>query len=399
MKSEQKRILNTLLDKYEKSKTFQGDNKITQTMTTTPEKLFPAYKDDSQYELYAKVNDAVNDLEVKEIVSVLRLRSGVITKIILNINQLNAAYQICARTPKRQVHQELQALWNKFILTVNEQEIAVLFKVYIQEQEEKIRQNKQVSYFDGDFEEYLQLLQAIYQVLRNDSEQFIRDFSVQHFANSKKMELMEDRIRSFLYEYGDCTERESALEEYGIVKTPTYVSVKGNGILTIGEQILDLSRIHGDISFSSISLTEIRHIQIIASQVVTIENLTSFHSFSDRNSFAIYLGGYHNGVKRKFLKKLYEDNSDKIYYHFGDIDAGGFYIYEHLVKRSGIGFRLLSMDIGTLRAHKGAWQELSSNDRKRIQTLLTKEEVPSYHDVLKFMLEHNCKLEQEAVKI
>lgn len=399
VKSVQIRILNALLDRYEKSKTFQGDNKVTQKISVTPEKVYPSYKDDSQYEVFAKVNDGVRDLEVRDIVSAQCLRNGVITKIILNIEQLDVAYQICGRTAKKKVHQDLQALWNQFISAITEKEISTIYQIYRQEQEERIRKNKQVSYFDGDFEEYHMLLRAIYHVLRNDSEIFIRDFSVKHFGYSKKMELMEERIRSFLYEYGDCTDRENALEEYGIVKTPTYVSVKGSGILTIGEQLIDLSKIHGDISFSSISLAEISHINILGTKVITIENLTSFHSFPMEDAFVIYLGGYHNGVKRNFLKKLYQDNPNKIYYHFGDIDAGGFYIYEHLVKRSGIRFALLSMDIATLEKYRGAWQELTLNDRKRIHALLNKEDKPYYHEVLQFMLEHNCKLEQEAIII
>jgi hypothetical protein len=399
VKKEQRDLLNTLLDKYERSKTFQGDNKVIQKITVKPEKVFPVYLDDSQYEVFERVNDAIYDLEMRKIINVFRLRNGVVSKIELNLEQLEVGYQVCGRTAKKIIHRQLSEVWERLETAITEKHIAGIFHAYIDEQKERIKQNKEVAYFDGDFGAYCELFQAVYEILKNDTEQFIRDFSVRLFANSKKLELMEDRIRSFLYEYSDCASKDNALEEYGIVKTPTNVSMKGKAILSIGDQILNISEIKGDISFSTISLTQITKIEITGSRVVTVENLTSFHSFEDQDSFIVYLGGYHNSVKRNFLKRLYEGNPEKQYVHFGDIDAGGFYIYEHLIKQSKIPFALLGMDVATLQKHKEAWQELSSNDRKRIQMLLNKEETKGYHEVLQFMLENNCKLEQEAVRI
>ena len=72
--------------------------------------------------------------------------------------------------------------------------------------------------------------------------------------------------------------------------------------------------------------------------VVTIENLTTFNAFKCENSFAIYLGGYHNTSRRNFIKKVYEQNPDKQYLHFGDIDAGGFYEGKTIVPCLGMAF-------------------------------------------------------------
>lgn len=68
---------------------------------------------------------------------------------------------------------------------------------------------------------------------------------------------------------------------------------------------------------------------------------TSFHDYSAEDDFVVYLGGFHNKVKRDFLLYLYQWNPEKEYRHFGDIDAGGFYILEHLKKETGIPFRSL----------------------------------------------------------
>jgi predicted RNA binding protein with dsRBD fold (UPF0201 family) len=397
--SELKTLLNALLNKYERSKTFQGSNKQHQSIALKPEKVFPAYTDDAQYEVFHKVNEAVKDLELQGLVIAQRLRNGVISVIKLNLDKLDDGYRICGRTAKKEVHRRLYELWEELEDKITDDHIRGVFHTYIEDQKENIRRNKQVAYFDGDLSSYQELLLAIREILNNETEQFVRDFSVRIFGLSKKLESMEDRIRSFLYEYGECAEKEDALEEYGLVRTPTNVSMKGQAVLLIGDQKLDLSRLQGDISLSTISLAQINGVDITGDRVVTVENLTSFYSFEDEGCFVIYLGGYHNRVKRNFLKQLYESNPDKTYVHFGDIDAGGFYIYEHLIKRTGIPFGLAGMDVDTLQKHKEAWRALTANDRKRIRALLNRKEKLGYQDVLKFMLEHNCKLEQEAVHL
>ena len=134
---------------------------------------------------------------------------------------------------------------------------------------------------------------------------------------------------------------------------------------------------------------------MIGKRVVTVENLTSFHDYEGTDDFVIYLGGFHNKVKRDFLMFLYEQNDGKKYLHFGDIDAGGFYILEHLKAKTGIPFKTLYMDVETLVKYKSQTKRLTQNDRQRIKNLLAKTE--NYKDVLEYMLEQDCKLEQEVL--
>ena len=117
------------------------------------------------------------------------------------------------------------------------------------------------------------------------------------------------------------------------------------------------------------------------------------------------LGGFHNRTKRCFLKFLYQANHEKEYRHFGDIDAGGFYIFEHLKKKTGIPFETLHMNTGILKKYAADCKKLTENDRRRIARLLecvaTKQSLESigedYSETLRYMLEHDCKLEQEAL--
>lgn len=393
-------LLNALLERYERSKTFMGNNKVSQNIYVKPEKLFPDYADDSKYEVFEKVNTAVSELENKELANAERLKNGIVVKLLLNLDKLQEAYNVCGRISKKDIHKQLVELWERFEDKSEEgSTFYPLISSYVKNQIERIKQNKQIAYFDGNLTEYQELLTAICEIVHNDKEQFIRDFSIKLFGDSKKLEQLEDRLRSFLYEYGEGSNRETAMEEYGIVKTPTYVSFKGMAILYIGEQKLDLSKLQGDISISTITMEQIDHIEITGKKVVTIENLTSFHTFRNKEFFVIYLGGYHNNAKRQFLNKIYQSNSNIEYVHFGDIDAGGFYIYEHLIRKTAIPFKLMGMDVKTLSEHRDAWRELTSGDRKRIKTLTEKQCSEAYRDVLVYMLENNCKLEQEAVNV
>ena len=51
------------------------------------------------------------------------------------------------------------------------------------------------------------------------------------------------------------------------------------------------------------------------------------------------------------------------------------------------------MDTATLRANLSYTKKLTDNDRKRLNALLDSE----FGETVSFMLENNCKLEQEAL--
>ena len=68
---------------------------------------------------------------------------------------------------------------------------------------------------------------------------------------------------------------------------------------------------------------------------MTIENLTSFHDVSLKRHFLYFYNGFHNHAIEAFLKCLYDFLGESVhYFHFGDIDAGGFHIYESLIKKT-----------------------------------------------------------------
>ena len=131
------------------------------------------------------------------------------------------------------------------------------------------------------------------------------------------------------------------------------------------------------------------------SKILTVENLTSFYQFDDEQFLVIYLGGFHNHTKRLLIKKVHEFAPNIEYCHYGDIDAGGIYILKHLRRKTGIGFKAYRMDIASLEANKHYWKKLTENDRKRLEKLKDVE----FESLINYMLENDCKLEQESMDL
>lgn len=390
-----KKIINKLLDKYESSKTFTGDNKVNQTFSYEVGKLFPDYQDLSKYEVFENINETIGGLVNQNLIITKLTKNSVYKRISLNVEELEKAYKLVRRKPKKDIQGEISV-----ILEIYDLSDGSPLSLYAENQLENIRENKTVKYFNGDIDEYRDLLKAVNLSYKNEEEIFIRDFSIKCFGDSKRYEDLSAKVKSLLFEYGNFPEKEMILEELNIIKTPSYVAVKGAGEISFGHQSLNLNLIRGDISISSVTLGDISKVKVTASRVITVENLTSFHSMGDskKEAFIIYLGGFHNTIRREFIKNIYRDNPACEYYHFGDIDAGGFYIYEHLRRKTGVPFKPYKMDIATLKEHKTLWKPLTANDKKRIRALIEMVESEAYRDVLEFMLEKGCKMEQEGIR-
>ncbi len=385
------KVLSELLDAYENSKTFLGENKNHQTFKVSISKLFPKYDDDSEFALYKEINQNLDAIKKKGFITYKPERSGKIPSVSLEENAIERIYEYIKRTPKADVNNQLMDLWNNF-RDLSEEAFSPLL-AYINEQQIRISTNKSVQFFEGNFTDYGDLLNAVKTVLSNQNEIFIRELSVKLFNNSKRLESIEDTVRTLLFKYGEYDDKETVLEEHNIIKTPTYVMLKGHGVLYCGEKI-DLSKLKGDIGLSTQTLKDLSSVELNGANVITIENMTNFHKYHSDNELVIYLGGFHNSIKRDFIKLVAKCNPEAVFRHFGDIDAGGFYILEHLKKKTGINFIPFNMDIHTLENNKNHWIKLTDNDKIRLSSIAEKSK--AYEETIDYMLKNNCKLEQEA---
>lgn len=392
MRQYSQKILEALLDQYERSKSFIGTNINNQSFTKKIEDLFPKYGDESQYTLFKDVNEQVAELEKAGFVSAKHRKKGaiisdVVTSVTLNQDHLDECYRGLGRTPKSELNASITLLLKEYEHKSN------ILEKYCAEQMERLAANKKVEHFDNidSFEQILKVLAVIEFV---PEETFIRNFSIRVLGDSKAFEKIKTKVVSILFKYGDYPDQERILDDLNVVKNPGYVYIKGKGSVTISGQRIDFSKLDGDFGISSKVLDEVESISVTAKKVITIENLTTFNTFEDEDAFIIYLGGYHNSIRRKFITKMYEMNQDKEYYHYGDIDAGGFYILLDLRRKTGIPFMPMRMDVEMLKQYSAYTKRLTENDRNRLANLKSTEFV----EVVEYMLINDCKLEQEAIE-
>jgi len=392
MRKYEEKILNTLLDQYERSKSFIGTNGRNQSFQKKVVDLFPGYDDSSKYDLFKGVNEQIASLEGMGVIEAKHLKRGkfeseVVFSVKLIVEKIDECYCLLGRTPKANVNGEITELLMRY------REKTPLLTTFCNEQLKRLTENKKVQHFD-EVDRFEQILKVLSEVESVEEETYIRNFSIRVLGDSKAFEKIKSAVVSILFEYGDYPEKETILNTLNIIKNPGFVYVKGKGTITIAGQLLDIGRLNGDIGFSSRSLNDIDDICVSASKVVTIENLTTFHSYTDEDAFVIYLGGYHNSIRRKMIKMLYEKNSRVKYYHCGDIDAGGFYILLDLRQKTGIPFEAMNMDVQTLMKYEQYTKKLTENDRIRLHHL----EGSEFAEVIRYMIETNCKLEQEALE-
>lgn len=404
------KILNALLNSYEKSVLSRGENKVrVQIAFPFVKKTVPEYFNESSL-AYDEIHEVVKELERKELLTVVwkKGKEGhIVEKVLLNTSHIESVYAYLKRIPKEENENRQLEILKAWTLKSKETPVLCAFISYVKQ---RIEEGKTVKEFldisDPDRTE--RVLSALFSIENNTESCYIREFSIRHFGDSKIFEEMSGVIgkimRRFRPEFADMV-TDAILSEYRIYKTPDYVYFKGNGGLLLDEKnssALELPLLTQGIGISG---ADIKRIRICGKEtikkVITIENLTTFFRWKEENSLIIYLGGYHNSVRRELLQMVYRELPDAQYFHFGDIDVGGFRIYRDLCEKTQIPFRTYYMGIKELETYEKYTKKLTENDQKGLQMLIEKEMAIEGENlnVLQYMWEKGVKLEQEAVRI
>ena len=155
----QVKVLQHLLDLYEKSKTFLEINKVSQSFSVPVGRLFPRYKDDSEYDLFCHVNESLEELESLSFVFLEREKNGTLKKAVLNQEKLDECYKALGRTPRKEEQARITELWDELYLECRKIEgrLQPLWD-YIEAQKERPAGNKNIEYYEQDLEDYRDLL-------------------------------------------------------------------------------------------------------------------------------------------------------------------------------------------------------------------------------------------------
>ena len=398
----QKQILQKLLTKFESSKTYKGENSVTQSFSIKPSEVFNEYEKDS-----ADINQ-IEDfekqcclLESENFIHIDRKYER-ITKITAesSYENWNKIRRILGVKDKKTRQQEEILFYSKIYESPSCHQIV---KDFCKTQSERLEKGKNAEF---SLEEARNILQLLIFILENKNEILERELSISVLADSKKWEnFYRSKVLRILRKSGyfddlieNCTdekeENKVILEELNVYANPSYVYFKGNGKITFqnGNKISIAPEI--PLALSSACIKEITDFEITDTKIMTVENLTSFNRIKEAGTFYIFLSGYHNSAKQNFIKKIHSQNPEKEYLHFGDIDPDGFYILQNLRTKTNIDFKPYKMGIAQLEKYSSFTKPLEQNDQKKARALKEKNLFP---EIIDCMLKTNQKLEQEII--
>ena len=392
-----KDIISRLLDIYERRNGYAKRPEELRSIQFEVSKEYPIYKDRYDNEKYRDINTAIEKNVAAGLIIAEKDQIGRYSKIKLNIARVDDCYALLKRTSIPDQCKKVLSVLEK----ANNVECLLIGRI-VSDFCEQIKAYKKLPYDLGyDARRVGEVLQVLEAVTNLTSETYIRNFSTALFKDSKRFQReYRSTIESILFNYtDDVVEKDDILGYYNLYENPTYVLIKGNARICFDESAIELSEMPGGIALSNGSLAGIHEISVKADKVITVENLTTYHDCDEQDAVYIYLGGYHNTSKQKLLELIYENNGDKEYYHEGDLDVYGFLILENLISKTRIPFKPLLMDVETIERfyRAGLYKTLTARDRKVIDSKKNGK-LSAYKDVLEYMLEHDCKVEQESIK-
>jgi hypothetical protein len=391
MKNYEHLILNELLNKYEKSKlSKEGSTRNIKISIKANHKILKDYWSEESYLFKDQINMILDNLVKMEYVDIRFGDNKELEFIDLNIKSVDKVYKHLKRINPKTNRTEAINFLRTF--STNNPIILRLICALLN----KLERIESVQSYFNDLDELSLYIKAIEAMTLLEEDTLKRNFSKKVFNDSKMFEKIENKVIKLIREFSDedFEDNDEVLTFYHIVNTPTFAYIKGNLEISVKDQIIDLSRYGHEIALSSSALLDLEVTNIFVNKVITIENLTTFVSFNNPEYIVVYLGGFHNSVKRELLRKIYAFNNKMKFYHFGDIDAGGLMIFNDLVNKTNIDFIPYLMDVNTLDKYKEYWVNLTKNDIKRLNKLID----GRFNKLIKFMLLNNCKLEQEAIE-
>lgn len=393
----QEAVLQLLLDQYEKSKTYTGDNVKKQTFSISPDKVchnyFDNFADVMEIEEFER---DIRELSEKGLIKMI-VQGNEINRITAIQEKISEYYRILGREEKREL---LLREWKLYESYMGKGQVLDKF---CGQQLAKLEKGNKADYQVKRAEE---LLKLAVRILENQEEILERELSISFFGDSKTFEKsyraavcrileISGNYSEKLYGTTDGREKELIiLGEHNIHANPSYIYLRGYGEMELENGTILQFVPDYPIALSTQAIEGMKRFGIKGRTIMTVENLTTFHRMQSREVFYVYLSGYHNTLKQYFIKKIAADNPKLKWFHFGDLDPDGFYILEHLKSGTGIDFETFHMSVTDLHLYKEYGKRLEKNDRKKAETLI---ERGLYKEELSYMLRENIKLEQEII--
>jgi len=415
-------ILNRLLDKYENSIHYRDKAKVNRKIAIAFNvKNFPWYWDAERPYLKKAIHQVIEDLAGQDIIFYRWMpfeKDNLLECAWLNLENIDSAYGAIGRRPKKDKVKETAKEIEDLLPRVTREWIKNFLDDCLAELHDKNDFPSLLPVEKGDRELLFRAFLGLED--KKNSVLLERVFSLKYLGHSKAFQRdVKGRLARIANQYllnspelspnnqeptsnnPDLTDDE-VISELGIEKTSEEVLVWGAISFLYGNKEIDYSNFPFGGVVDTKYLQEMEICSVKASKLITIENKANFHYMVSRslaeNILLVYLGGFPGPQKRKFLALLYKSNPTVPFYHWGDIDLGGFRIFQTLRKVIP-GLAPLFMDETTLLRYKDYCDELEDSYTKQLEKLMDKEEYKTFWPVIRLMLEEKIRLEQEALLV
>lgn len=408
-----KLVLDRLLDRYEKSKSFIDGNSKRRVMLKMTRGDFPEYDIENTL-IKETFNSVIGDLADKGLVSFEWLKhekGNIIEKVWLNVSRVEECYAEIGRKARRIV---LDALLGR-VIDLKEKAKDSWMTEFLAETEQSIRERASTAgYLPADEEQAMAILTALEHLGELKGGQCLeRVFSLRCFRDSKYFEKkVRNRLAGIIKKYyleqelPDEMSDDDVLMQVGILQSPEQIDFKGGICGTVGGRKVDFAAfIHG-ISLSADTIKDLT-IEGMGNvrKILFIENKANYIHFLAENKddtlMTVFHGGFYSPAKGVFFKKLYEAASPHgiEFYHWGDMDLGGFLIFKRLKTNIIPSLKPYLMDTEAFESRMEYGVEFDSKYAEKLRMLLEDEQLQEFADVIRLMLEKGIKLEQEAFLI
>lgn len=393
MNNFEKNLLNKLLDKYESSKLSKGGTEINrQIKLTTKDDVLKSYIGLDSLK-YVDDNDAViRKLENKGYVKSI-YDEDTFKSLTLNLGYVDEIYDYLKRNKPKDELSNIKKILSSYKFDDFIEDFINYVYDYV-----NMKYTYPKIYFN-DSKQLDLILKTFKEIFALKKEIKIRDFSAKYLGDSKLFDTIKSKVIKIIRDFdgNEYDSDEDVLSSYNLVKNSSYALIKNGLTFKLNCSIIDLDELGFEFSLSDEMIDKMEILKLKVKRVITIENLTSFYSFKDDEALIIYLAGFHNHTKQKLLTKIYSKYPNVEFYHFGDIDAGGFMIFMNLRNKTKIPFIPYKMGIEELNKNKDNSKELTDNDRRRLKILLSNDDYFMFHETIACMLLKDIKLEQETL--
>lgn len=386
-------ILTELINVYERSKVSKGQNKVHKDIKLDiTHRAFDKHRNNDNGEL----DIAIQRIERDGYAKITYTRNGQFQCLILNLDEasIDRIYKQLKRPNPKILITKFKELFEKKLdgCQIVKDFASKMIKFL---DEKKLSAVQQYIASEKDLEDVCKAIEAM-SLLEEDVQE--RIFCAKLFSDSKRFNDLRGKISKIIREFSDepFDDEDDVIASMGVIKNTAYAFIKGDLTLKINNQVIDLKEYGEPLALSDIAIKNAEINEVHSDALYTIENMTSFDTFKKNNCVIIYLGGFHNRTKRELIKKIADVAPNIKFFHYGDIDAGGFYILNHLRNKTSILFEPYMMGITELKKYKDSCKRLTLNDRNRLMKILGDSMFTEFKETILYMLSEDVKLEQEA---